>query len=334
MRQKTLQEILEDPRIADIAVDAISKWDLSQEEFYPWTLEELDQKMGWCNLERGFTRLFEVAERPGFYQRLYTEGECQGAPEKEGRNIVFFPSDDPSADERPYIIMTPGGAFVNIWSLTEGWPTAQRFNERGYHVFLLTYQLGIQGVAVKAMEDMARAIELIREKRDIYHLNPDHYITCGFSAGGYISCLWNTDKGYRAYGLPKPCACLPIYPVTSFCILRDNEDKEGDIPKEELSMSGLGCTVEEACHSTFEIPDHVEGFPPTAIFVASQDELVDPDHSRHLAKALEEAGIPCRLEVGPSGGHGFADGTGMCMEGWTDRAISWIENLQEEKAND
>ncbi len=53
--------------------------------------------------------------------------------------------------------------------------------------------------------------------------DPDSYITCGFSAGGYIVCLWNTEKGYRSFGLPKPKACFPIYPVTSYRILDAEE---------------------------------------------------------------------------------------------------------------
>ena len=47
-----------------------------------------------------------------------------------------------------------------------------------------------------------------------------------------------------------------------------------------------------------------------------------------LAAALEKHGIPCRLEIGPTGGHGFADATGMCMAGWTERAVRWYESLQ------
>ena len=49
--------------------------------------------------------------------------------------------------------------------------------------------------------------------------------------------------------------------------------------------------------------------------------------SADLEKALENAGIACRLEKGPTGGHGFSDGTGMCMEGWPERAIDWFEGL-------
>ena len=77
----------------------------------------------------------------------------------------------------------------------------------------------------------------------------------------------------------------------------------------------------------YEIPEHAEGFPPCAFFLAAGDELVDPQHSKLLAGALEKLNIPCRLEIGPEGGHGFADGSGMCMEGWPERAVSWYESL-------
>jgi acetyl esterase/lipase len=176
------------------------------------------------------------------------------------------------------------------------------------------------------MEDMARAMEIIRRKKDEFHVDPDSYITCGFSAGGYIVCLWNTEIGYRAAGLAKPKACFPVYPVTSYRLMAAEEWEE-DEDKDGFARSGTGCTMEEACNSCFEIPQHVEGFPPTAIFVAAEDELVDPEHSKALAKALEAEGIPCRLEVGPTGGHGFADGEGMCMEGWPERAVAWFAGL-------
>ena len=323
---KTLREMLENPLVSEIALDAISKWDLSVEEFWNWTLQEIADKMGWNCLERGFMSLYTAAGRGKYYWKLYSEEECAAEPAKEGRNFVWFPSEDKAADSRPFILLVPGGGFVNVWNLTEGWPVARHFNERGYHVFILTYRVGVEAAAVRAMDDAARAMEIIRTHRDDFHVDPDSYITCGFSAGGYLVCLWNTEKGYRAFGLPKPKACFPVYPVTSYRLMDAEEWDEGE-DKDEFARSSTGCTMQEACNSCFEIPEHTEGFPPTAVFLAAGDELVDPEHSRKLAGALDKAGIPCRLEIGPTGGHGFADGTGMCMEGWPERALDWYENL-------
>ncbi|MBO4925963.1 MAG: alpha/beta hydrolase [Clostridia bacterium] len=326
LKDKTLGQLLEDPRIAPIAPEAISKWDLSKEEFYRWTLQEIADRMGWRNLERGFVRLFEAADRGEYYYKLYTEEERKADPARESASIVHFPSSDPAADGRPFVLLVPGGGFVNVWNLTEGWPVARIFNELGYHVFILTYRVKADGAAVLAMEDMARALRIIASRKDEFRVRPESYITCGFSAGGYLVCLWNTEKGYPAFGLPKPQACFPVYPVTSYRLMDAEEWDEGE-DKDAFARAGVGCTMQEACESCFEIPQHVEGFPPTAIFATAQDQLVDPEHSRALARALGEEGIPCRLEIGPTGGHGFADGAGMCMEGWPKRAVEWYERL-------
>ena len=85
--------------------------------------------------------------------------------------------------------------------------------------------------------------------------------------------------------------------------------------------------METAARSPYEIPDHTQDFPPCAIFLAAGDTLVNPENSRLLAASLEKHHIPCKREIGPEGEHGFADGTGMCMAGWTKRAVDWMESL-------
>ena len=111
----------------------------------------------------------------------------------------------PGADARPYLLLVPGGGFVNVWNLTEGWPIAEQFNRLGYHVMILTYQVeASEKLLEKNMEDFARALRLIRENEARFRVRADSYITCGFSAGGYLVCLWNTRMGYRAFGLPQP----------------------------------------------------------------------------------------------------------------------------------
>jgi hypothetical protein len=114
-------------------------------------------------------------------------------------------------------------------------------------------------------------------------------MTCGFSAGGYLVCLWNTPgKGYAAFGLPKPEACIPVYPFVSPKLeLTREQDGEEDEEDENWDIRLYGCPVREAVKQDFEIPEHAEGFPPSAFFLAAGDELVNPDHSRILAAALE-----------------------------------------------
>ena len=321
--ERTLGEILSDPKISQIAPDAIRKWDLSKEEMWNKTLSQLRADHFGGELREGFERLFAAAETGDWYYPLYSGAECAEDPERKGVNLVWFPSADAAADAKPYILLVPGGGFVNVWNLTEGWPVANQFNRLGYHVFILTYQVDSPDRQMeRSLGDFARAIRLIAENEKKFRVRGDKYITCGFSAGGYLVCLWNTEKGYPAYHLPKPVATIPVYPVVT---LRPEISYTPDDPEEAIWL--YGCDMETARKSAYEIPDHVEGFPPAAIFLAAGDELVSPENSKLLAAALEKQGIPCLLEIGPEGGHGFADGTGMCMAGWTGRAVRWIESL-------
>jgi hypothetical protein len=86
LMERTLGNILEDPAIAEIAPDAISKWDLSKEEFYGWTLQEIADRMGWGCLERGFKRLFKAAEGE-YYFRLYSDEECAANPRSRSAKL-------------------------------------------------------------------------------------------------------------------------------------------------------------------------------------------------------------------------------------------------------
>lgn len=323
----TLAALLSDPRIATIAADAIRNRNLKGEPLWHKTLAELKGE-SFLNGEigLGIDRLYRAADTGAWYYPVYDAGECAEEPARAGVHVVWFPSEAPAADERPFILLVPGGGFVNVWNLTEGWPIAEQFNRHGYHVFVLTYQVeGREGLLGRNMEDMARALRFIGANGKRFALRSDRYITCGFSAGGYLVCLWNTGRGYARYGLPKPQAVFPIYPVTT---LREGVRYISSDPDTATRL--FGCALADAVKTDYEIPEHAEGFPPCAVFLAAEDDVVDPENSMLLARALKALGIPCRLEIGPTGGHGFADGSGMCMAGWTQRAVRWYESLDHE----
>ena len=328
---KTLREILSDPLIAKIAPDAIRNMDLSKEPMWEKSLFQLREEHFGGNLAAGFEALFRQARTGDWYYPLYSQAECLEDPNRSGANLVWLPSDADGASSRPFLLLVPGGGFVNVWNLTEGWPIAARFNRLGYNVFILTYQVsGGNRLLDREMGDFARALRLIRDRAEHFAVDPSRYLTCGFSAGGYLVCLWNVrEKGYAFHGLPKPKACFPVYPLTSWKQYIEDRQKSGDSSWENEYADGafFGCDLRTAAESPFEIPDHAEGFPPCAFFLTETDGLVNPEHSRRLARALTRLGIPCRMEIGASGGHGFADGSDMCMDGWIERAIQWYESL-------
>ena len=335
--EKTLGEWLSDPRIAKIAQDAIRNWDLSKEELWNKTLPQLQAEHFGGEIREGLERLIAAVETGDWVFPLYSEAECAENEARRGVSLVWFPSASPEADEKPFILLVPGGGFVNVWNLTEGWPVAAQFNRLGYHVFVLTYQVAAgDRLLDREMDDFARSIRLIRRNAEKYGVDWQRYITCGFSAGGYLVCLWNVpETGFAVHGLPKPQAVFPVYPLVSWKLTLRDEEENGSRTEEDdaFDLALFGCDIRSAARSPYEVPDHAEAFPPCAVFMTETDQLVNPEHSRLLCQTLQRHGIPCRLEAGPSGGHGFADGTGMCMAGWIERAVRWYENLQTETLN-
>ena len=183
--RKTLKELLTDPLIAKIAPDAIRFMDLSKEDLWEKSLEQLRKECFGGDLAAGFERLFEAAWSGKANTALYTEEECAENADRKGTNLVWMPSGVEGADSRPFILLVPGGGFVNVWHLTEGWPVAAQFNRLGYHVFILTYQVaGRDHLLEQEMNDFARALCLIRDRADRFRVDWQRYITCGFSAGG------------------------------------------------------------------------------------------------------------------------------------------------------
>lgn len=233
----TLGDLLSNPKIRPVAQDAIRRRNLKEEEMWNMTLSQLKEEHFFSGeISNGIRRLYEAADSGDWYYPLYSEKECDEDEARRGVSLVWFPSADPEADNRPFMLVVPGGGFVNVWNLTEGWPIAEQFNRCGYHAFILTYQVGEEagnGLLQKNMEDFSRALKLIREKREHFHVQAERYITCGFSAGGYLICLWNTKMGYPAFELPRPQASFPVYPVVSM----KNDGEEAD-PGDALWLFG------------------------------------------------------------------------------------------------
>ena len=113
--QKTLGELLSDPRIRQVAPDAIKNMDLTQSPLWRKTLAELRAEHFGGEIGRGLDRLETAAESGAWFYPLYSGAECAENPDRRGSHLVWFPSEDPKADGRPYILLVPGGGFVNVW---------------------------------------------------------------------------------------------------------------------------------------------------------------------------------------------------------------------------
>jgi len=304
-KKMTIAEIQADPALALVKDQLVYKMDFARAG--EGTMEEIGERMHW-NVDSflgGINALIGHTGEPHWFEKIYSGEEIAADPMKDGVNLVFMKSDDPAADGRPYGIMVPGGGYFNVWNMSEGWPIAAHLNGLGYHCFVLNYRVGRGDVKFPVqLEDYAKAMEFIRDHNDWYPVKWDNYFTAGFSAGGHLVAHWGLKQyGYEKFGLPKPFCIYPVYaPIKWAPVFPDTENLWDD-------------------------PANLKDYPPCYIAAAEGDRLVDPENSRILKKGLDANGIPAALEIGPEGGHGFAEGTGMCMEGWIERAVAFMQTL-------
>lgn len=321
-KEMSLKDVTELPLFRELAPYFILNYDFSEYAFFDQPMGEA-YKAGGFNADSmlsGLIRLEKQLETGNCIYKLYTEAEIQAEPEKAVPEIVWLPSDDPKAAERPYIMIVPGGAYLNVWNLTEGWPIAAHFNALGYNAFVLTYRVNLPGLFPKPFADYARALEVIRAHADQFNVRWDNYITTGFSAGGHLVSMWCTeDHGYPAYGMPKPKAVFPIYPVISWQLVLEK------FPGDDMIDTVVGKDGRATAEKDWSITEHASSFPPTYIALAADDDLVDPEHSKMLKRALDAQGIPVVMEMGAHGGHGFSDGRDADTWGWIERAAAFYE---------
>ncbi len=275
---------------------------------------------------RGMERLREAAAGHRIMYDVYTEEECADDPEKKDIKLFFLPARQQPSD-KPFIICVAGGAYTCVCSIVESFPTAVRFNELGYNVFVFNYRVGngSRPVLPKPEEDLASAVKFILANKAEFGITNEEYVVNGYSAGGSVTTIYGTEQnGWAKYGCPRPKALFPIYPVISTA----PEFMEDPGARAWFRGMMFGPDFDEARAKTFDVPECMtDNYPPCYIVQARDDPSVSVKHSMALEALLKEHNIPVVAEIIETGAHGWGDGSGTDAAGWPDRAIRFLESL-------
>jgi len=134
--------------------------------------------------------------------------------------MVFLPPDEINTGVG--LIVTPGGGHRNLWIMHEGYNVAQWFAARGVAAFVLKHRLARQdppsGYTLEghSLDDMKRAIRLVRSRAEEWGVNPQKIGAMGFSAGGELARLVATtnDPGDpQAIDPVERVGCRPDFQV-------------------------------------------------------------------------------------------------------------------------
>lgn len=201
------------------------------------------------------------------------------------------------------VIIAPGGGHKELWIDHEGYNLARWLSEKGIAAFVLKYRLArdtnsTYTVEGNALQDMQRAIRLVRSRAKEWGIDTAHIGVMGFSAGGEVAALsaMRFDEGNEN-------ATDPI-------------DRQSSRP----AFQGL---IYPGGSKKFEV---TKNSPPVFLLAGYNDR---PDIAEGLAEVYlkyKRAGIPAELHMYSNTGHGFGmrpTDKGAVAE-WPKRFEDWL----------
>lgn len=218
------------------------------------------------------------------------------------------------------VIVCPGGGYQRH-APHEGEPVARWLVGLGLAAFVLTYRVAPHRHPAP-LQDVRRAIRLVRERAAAWQVRPDRVCVLGFSAGGHVAASVGTivdDQTPPEVGADissRPDALILCYPVISFGAHRHDGSLRsllGANPPDDL-RAALSLETRVGAHT-----------PPTFLWHTADDASVPVENSLLFAAALRRHDIPFALHVFPHGRHGLGLATDDPTVGmWTTLCARWL----------
>lgn len=254
-----------------------------------------------------------------------------GAPgavgdETADKPCVFVYQADKSGNTGAAVIVCPGGGYGGHAMDHEGHQVAKFFQSNGVTAALLRYRLGGRYRHPAPLQDISRAVRLIRHNAADLKVDANRVGVIGFSAGGHLASTVSThwDRGQADADDPierqscRPDFSMLCYPVISFTA-----------PYAHLGSArrllGNDATDEQLAELSNELHVTPET-PPTFLFHTGEDTAVPPQNSLSYAMSCAKNEVACELHLFRYGPHGV----GMALSDpaashWRDLAMIWLQ---------
>jgi acetyl esterase/lipase len=216
---------------------------------------------------------------------------------------VFLP--DPARKNGSAVIVCPGGGYRILAYDLEGTEIAAWLNKLGFTAFVLQYR--IPDKMEGALQDVQRAMRIVRDNSQKWDISPEKIGVMGFSAGGSLSARASTLFNKRTYppvDKSDSLSCRPSFTMLIYPAYLDQGPNLTLTPELELSKD----------------------VPPIYIFQTADDPY--GNSALVMAGALRNAKLPVELHFLSAGGHGYGLRPGkVAAETWPVLAENWLKGI-------
>ena len=215
--------------------------------------------------------------------------------------LTVFPA-PVAAGPAPAMVVCPGGGYNYVVVDKEGLEIAAWLNSNGISAFVLKYRVPQNRDG--ALQDVQRALSLARARAAEWKVDMRRLGIIGFSAGGNLAAKASTRFDQRAYPAVDAVdrqSCRPDFAVLVYPAYLD--DKNGHVAS-DLNLKA--------------------NIPPTLI-VHNEDDRNYVPGSKVYHAALDEAKLPNKLLLYPTGGHGYGLHCTRAAKAWPADALAWLQ---------
>jgi len=201
------------------------------------------------------------------------------------------------------IVVCPGGGYNILAINLEGEEVAQWLCSLGYTAFVLQYRVPKKEAG--ALQDVQRAIRLVRQQAAQWHLQAERTGVMGFSAGGSLSARASTlydQNTYSPVDDADKLSCKPAFAVLIYPAYLDLGQNRSLTPELKVNAET----------------------PPMFLFETADDPY--GNSALVMAGALRDAKVPVELHFYPLGGHGYGLRRGnVAAEAWPELLEKWLK---------
>jgi acetyl esterase/lipase len=224
------------------------------------------------------------------------------------------------------VVICPGGGYGFLAVDHEGRDPAEWLNRYGVAAFVLRYRIAPRYHHPAPLQDVQRALRLVRSRAREWGIDPHRVGVWGFSAGGHLASTAAThfDDGKPDAADPvERVSCRPDFAVLCYPVITLKEPfAHGGSRDNLLGKHPDQKLVDSLCNDR----QVTAKTPPTFLFHTGEDKGVPVENSVLFYVALHRAGVPAELHVYEKGPHGVGLAPrDPVLSTWPDRLAAWLK---------